>query len=293
MAEHPLLSFGTFHDFTDHGLRLSFHTLEVLNADDDLRDRAREQGLKKKKSTYFRVSALVQNYGTQAQRFSLHYQYQTARVGEDGATAVALELIDDHIYEMTLHPGRKATASFTFAHPHGDWDLVDLESDLWIEGKNSKRLTSTWTGLLGQPTGPSAFPATTVAPPVTSPVTPLQTDVHPQPDTLVSQMEEAIQKRDEARRIVTTNPRLALELGIGDPTRQTGFDDGGVVDINGISAEALAESLRLPLGVAGRIVGTRDQLGGRFSSTEEISLYASLSPREEQLVKERAVILPW
>lgn len=293
MTDNPLLPFGAFHDFKDYGLRLSFHTLEVLNADDDLRDRAREQGLKKGKGTYFRVSALVQNYGMKAQRFNLHYQYQTARVGEDGATAVALELIDDHIYAMTLHPGRKTKASFTFAHPSGDWDLVDLESDLWIESKNSKRLTSTWTGLLSQTTGAPTFPAITLAPPVNSPVAPLQPNVHLQQEVLVSQVEEAIQKRDEARRIVATNPRLALELGIGDPTRQTGFDDGGVIDVNGISAEVLAEVLRLPLGVAGRIIGARDQLGGHFSSVEEISLYAGLSPREEQLVKERAVVLPW
>lgn len=293
MAEHPLLPFGSFHDFEDYKLRLSFHTLEVLNADDDLWNRARDKGLKKEKATYFRVSALVQNYGAKPQRFHLHNQYQAARVGEDGETAVALELYDQDINELTLHPGRKAKASFTFAHPSGHWDLVDLESNLWIRGEGSERLTSSWTGLLSQTSGAPTFPSITAAPPVNSPAASLQPSAHPQPEALVAQVEEAIKKRDEARRIAATNPRLALELGIGDPTRQTGFDDGGVIDVNGISAEVLAESLRLPLGAAGRIIGVRDQLGGRFSSVEEISLYAGLSPREEQLVKERAIVLPW
>ncbi|MFE9246403.1 helix-hairpin-helix domain-containing protein [Nocardiopsis sp. NPDC006938] len=47
-------------------------------------------------------------------------------------------------------------------------------------------------------------------------------------------------RREESRALLRDEPVLARELGIGRPDLDTGYDDGGLVDLNRASAEAIA-----------------------------------------------------
>jgi hypothetical protein len=48
-------------------------------------------------------------------------------------------------------------------------------------------------------------------------------------------------RREESRALLADDPALARELGIGRPDLRTGYDDGGLVDLNRASAEAIAD----------------------------------------------------
>ena len=55
------------------------------------------------------------------------------------------------------------------------------------------------------------------------------------------------------------------------------YDDGGLVDVNHLPGDVLASSLGLTPQETAAVVAARDQLG-RFTSPEELSLYAQISP---------------
>lgn len=48
------------------------------------------------------------------------------------------------------------------------------------------------------------------------------------------------QRREESRALIRENPTLARELGIGRPDLRTGYDDGGLVDLNRAPAQVIA-----------------------------------------------------
>lgn len=48
------------------------------------------------------------------------------------------------------------------------------------------------------------------------------------------------QRRKESRRLAEEDPALARELGVGRPDLQTGYDDGGLVDLNRAPAQVIA-----------------------------------------------------
>jgi DNA uptake protein ComE-like DNA-binding protein len=73
------------------------------------------------------------------------------------------------------------------------------------------------------------------------------------------------------------NPALARDLKIGRPDLPRSYDDGGLVDVNHVPAEALVGCLSLTPQQAEAVIAARGQLG-RFSSPEEMSTYAKLPP---------------
>ncbi|MET8116643.1 hypothetical protein [Streptomyces prasinus] len=282
-----LLKIGEEYTF-DCGLNLSFTGFQEPDMDEkELRELARERGMKGSKSslTFFQVNTVVENVGKKRLTFDLHYQYHHARIGDPARKATGLELSEGALFDVVLHPGRRLAGYFVFAAKK-DWGgHVEIDSKLYLE-PSLTTLSSVWTGRL-----PGICPSDTSLPTVKD------TAAEPQLVSPSAAMLAAVQaemaKRDEGKRIALENPRLALELGIGDPDRNSGYDDGGLIDVNGVTAHALSQAFRLSADAASRIVGARARVGGIFTSVEEVILYAELNPREEQLLRERAVVLPW
>jgi hypothetical protein len=86
-----------------------------------------------------------------------------------------------------------------------------------------------------------------------------------------------MQRRQEARELAKTNPVLARELRIGRPDMQRQYDDGGLVDVNHVPVEILTSALELTPQEAAAVATARTQLG-KFTSPEELSVYADLAP---------------
>jgi DNA uptake protein ComE-like DNA-binding protein len=117
--------------------------------------------------------------------------------------------------------------------------------------------------------------------------------------TLRAQQKAALARHDEqeeareaARRIAVEQPRLAHRLQIGRPDlRERSFPDGGLVDVNHVSARVLTREAGIPDGLAKQIVATRDRVGG-FSSIEDMALLADIAPQRLDVVADRLVFLP-
>jgi DNA uptake protein ComE-like DNA-binding protein len=88
---------------------------------------------------------------------------------------------------------------------------------------------------------------------------------------------ERLHRRDEARKLAGANPDLARELRIGRPDLPREYDDGGLVDVNHAPVEAIAAALGLTAPESAAVAAARNKLG-RFSSPEELSVYAQLPP---------------
>jgi hypothetical protein len=100
----------------------------------------------------------------------------------------------------------------------------------------------------------------------------------------------ARQRREQARAIATGDPALARELCIGRPDLPRQFDDGGLVDVNHVPVQVLVDRLGLSPVEAGRVVETRDRLGG-FSSPAELAVYAELPEATVEAVRDRLLFL--
>jgi DNA uptake protein ComE-like DNA-binding protein len=86
-----------------------------------------------------------------------------------------------------------------------------------------------------------------------------------------------IRRRSQARELAMADYVLARELEIGRPDVPHEYDDGGLVDVNHVPGDVLASCLGLTPQETAAVVAARDQLGG-FTSPEELSAYAQLSP---------------
>lgn len=86
-----------------------------------------------------------------------------------------------------------------------------------------------------------------------------------------------VRRRKEARELARANPVLARELRIGRPDMPRQYDDGGLVDVNRVPVGILTSVLELTAEEARAVVGARTQIG-RFTSLDELSVYAQLAP---------------
>ena len=92
-------------------------------------------------------------------------------------------------------------------------------------------------------------------------------------------------RRQQARELAGHNPVLARDLRIGRPDVPHDYDDGGLVDVNQVPGQVLASCLGLTPAESAAVVAARDQLG-RFSSPEELSVYAQLSPDQVDALRD-------
>lgn len=99
------------------------------------------------------------------------------------------------------------------------------------------------------------------------------------------------ERRRQAREIVTRDPAMAHELNIGRPDAQRGYDDGGLVDLNNVGADALVAALQWPSELAEAFVVARDLRGG-YASLDEVAALSGVSPDLLERDAERIVLLP-
>jgi DNA uptake protein ComE-like DNA-binding protein len=101
-------------------------------------------------------------------------------------------------------------------------------------------------------------------------------------DRLHAAEHEALQRRklrEEARAVITRDPALARELGIGRPDLRRDYDDGGLVDVNHAPAAILASLPGMTPELAAKAVELRGTRGG-FVSADDLSLALGMQPGE-------------
>lgn len=99
----------------------------------------------------------------------------------------------------------------------------------------------------------------------------------PSNERAVDSARARMRRRSQARELAMADHVLARELEIGRPDVPHEYDDGGLVDVNHVPGDVLASCLRLTPQETAAVIVARDQLGG-FTSPEELSAYAQLSP---------------
>ena len=99
-----------------------------------------------------------------------------------------------------------------------------------------------------------------------------------------------ISRRIQARRIVSSDPVLARELGIGRPELRSRFDDGGLVDVNHATASSLASVPGISADLAGRIIQSCQVVGG-YADLTDLSVTMGIAPPALDESKEFLVFL--
>ena len=106
----------------------------------------------------------------------------------------------------------------------------------------------------------------------------------------MASVEESRRKRNEARKLAAKDPMMARELGIGRPESKTGYDDGGLLELNLATAEQLTEVCGLPRDLAQEVVSSRAALG-RFIHVEDAVVYGQIGEEYAPLVRDRAIVI--
>jgi hypothetical protein len=83
--------------------------------------------------------------------------------------------------------------------------------------------------------------------------------------------------REQYRELVARDRSLAASMMVGRPDLRRDYDDGGLLDLNSMSGEALQRFGGLLPDEAARLVELRSQLGGRFVDLNEVVAYIPLS----------------
>jgi hypothetical protein len=111
--------------------------------------------------------------------------------------------------------------------------------------------------------------------------------------TFQDAIDDAEQRRNVRRqaRKAAEDPAMAWELRIGRPDLPRRFDDGGLVDVNHVPPQVLAELPGMTPELVSRVVRVREQCGG-FDSVEELSALAQLPQTLAPQLGEFTIFLP-
>lgn len=110
-------------------------------------------------------------------------------------------------------------------------------------------------------------------------------------DPAIAAVLAARQKRAEARALVVQDRSMARELGIGRPDLGRGFDDGGLVDVNGAPATVIAQRCDLTPEQAAAVVAARDARAGTgWFTVDEVLIDVPLPADAGDRIRERAFI---
>ena len=109
-------------------------------------------------------------------------------------------------------------------------------------------------------------------------------------DPAVARALAARQRREEVRKMWAADPAVARELGVGRPDLGLGFDDGGLVDLNGAPATVIGQVCGLDAQQAAAIVAARDARGGTYYNLGELFVDVPLPPHVQGVLTERALV---
>jgi hypothetical protein len=99
------------------------------------------------------------------------------------------------------------------------------------------------------------------------------------------------QLRERARAVAAQDPHLAVEAGIGRPDLPTHYADGGLVDLNRASAQAIASLPGFDANLAEKIVAHRAEVGG-LTSAADLTITFDLAPTQLDDASERLLFIP-
>ncbi len=108
-------------------------------------------------------------------------------------------------------------------------------------------------------------------------------------DALTSARQQQKHRLD-ALDLIKNDPQLAIDLNIGRPDLQREFQDGGLVDINNVSASVFHEHLGIDRSQAEHIVQVRAYLG-RFQNLEDLVALAGLDTNIYERIRHRLIII--
>lgn len=109
-------------------------------------------------------------------------------------------------------------------------------------------------------------------------------------DPAIAAVLGARQRRTETRELLARDRAMARELGIGRPDLGRGYDDGGLVDLNGAPVEVIAAVCDIPREQANAIAAARDARGGRYFTVDELFIDVNLPGDVEEKVRDRAFV---
>lgn len=113
----------------------------------------------------------------------------------------------------------------------------------------------------------------------------------PNDDDPVSLARRERKLRDRARKLVETDPRLAIEAHVGRPDLRGNHRDGGLVDVNRVPAATLARLPGIDDALAHRIVDTRHQVGG-YASLADLITTLAIDPIRLDDAADQLVFIP-
>jgi DNA uptake protein ComE-like DNA-binding protein len=99
-----------------------------------------------------------------------------------------------------------------------------------------------------------------------------------QQELALAEARTELERRREARQILRNDSEMAWQLRIGRPDLSRRYQDGGLVDANHASANALAALPGISPRLASEIVTTRDSVGG-FQDLNDMSVTLGISPQ--------------
>jgi DNA uptake protein ComE-like DNA-binding protein len=99
------------------------------------------------------------------------------------------------------------------------------------------------------------------------------------------------ERRRHARKIAAADPALASELRIGRPDLPSGYDDGGLVDVNAVSAAVLAQLPGFDEAIAGRVVLARERFDG-LRSIADLVVHADVPTEVAEALADRLIFRP-
>lgn len=111
------------------------------------------------------------------------------------------------------------------------------------------------------------------------------------PDRALQEALDDRARRERSREILANDPDLARDLRIGRTDLPHEYDDGGLVDLNTVTAATLTSQLGIDPAQAQRIVEGRTSLGG-FQRVEDLVALTDLPVATFDAIKEHLIVLP-
>jgi DNA uptake protein ComE-like DNA-binding protein len=110
-------------------------------------------------------------------------------------------------------------------------------------------------------------------------------------DARLASAHDRLAEREKALRLAREEPRLAIEAGVGRPDLPGAYD-GGIVDLNHASIEAISSLAGIDHELAVRIVEVREHIDG-FASLEDMGSLLDLAGDWVERVRGNVVFLPY